>query len=245
MPSGKPGRGNTKSLRRQTMPPQGSDDEPANQAACSRAPIAVAYRTGRPSRRPASIAGIHTHQSHQACRYSLTGNSWTGTYLAWVTFDDVTVGAEKEPASGLAIAEGGSGAATGADRWRSGRGRRRCHDTIARLLLVQVQWIRLLRAQLLWTRVRICLLRSRLLIWLLGIVGLSCIWAKRYKVSSFCNCVLPLVHRLGFEESGGLTASETSREPHHSETILQPWARSTAWEWLNKKAGGRSATSTG
>jgi len=95
------------------MPPQGSDDEPANQAACSRAPIAVAYRTGRPSRRPASIAGIHTHQSHQACRYSLTGNSWTGTYLAWVTFDDVTVGAEKEPASGLAIAEGGSGAATG------------------------------------------------------------------------------------------------------------------------------------
>jgi len=34
--------------------------------------------------------------------------------LAWVTFDDVTVGAEKEPASGLAIAEGGSGAATGA-----------------------------------------------------------------------------------------------------------------------------------
>jgi uncharacterized protein YjbJ (UPF0337 family) len=38
---------------------------------------------------------------HQACRYNLTGNSWTGTYLAWVTFDDVTVGAEKEPASGL------------------------------------------------------------------------------------------------------------------------------------------------
>ena len=40
------------------MPPQGSDDETANQAACSRAPIAVAYRTGRPSREPASIAGI-------------------------------------------------------------------------------------------------------------------------------------------------------------------------------------------
>ena len=31
--------------------------------------------------------------NHQACRYNLTGNSWTGTYLAWVTFDDVTVGA--------------------------------------------------------------------------------------------------------------------------------------------------------
>ena len=38
--------------------------------------------------------------NHQACRYTFTGNSWTGIYLAWVTFDDVTVGAEKEPASG-------------------------------------------------------------------------------------------------------------------------------------------------
>ena len=82
------------------MPPQGSDDETANQAACSRAPIAVAYVQDD---LPAGQRRLQVFIliNHQACRYNLTGNSWTGTYLAWVTFDDVTVGAEKEPASGL------------------------------------------------------------------------------------------------------------------------------------------------